>query len=59
MSEVYDDSVSRPLGPEALPEPDPRVRFGFGRPPEPVTEPVTEPGRHPAGQAEGKGGQFR
>ena len=39
---TYDDGKSRPLGPEALPEPDPRLA-GFNR--SPATEPV--PVRHP------------
>lgn len=52
---VYDDSKSRPLGPESLPEPDPRIRDGSGR--QPATEPAPAQDRHEAGRPEG--GQFR
>jgi len=54
----YDDGrqPSVPVGPGQLPEPDPRVAGGFGKPPVRETIPVE---RHPAGDDQGRGGRFR
>jgi hypothetical protein len=53
MSDTYDDGRKPPvpIGPSQLPEPDPRIRDGFGR--QPVTEPAPAQDRHP------QTGQFR
>jgi hypothetical protein len=55
----YDDGgrgKSVPIGPDQLPPPDPRLVNGFGGAPVRETIPVV---RHPAGEAEGRGGQFK
>jgi hypothetical protein len=53
---MYDNSVSRPMDDVPPPPPDPRLVNGFGGAPVRETIPVE---RHPAGEAKGRGGQFR
>lgn len=53
---MYCNAKSVPIGPEMLPEPDPRIAGGFGR--QPVTETIPVE-RHPAGTEGGQGGRFR
>ena len=54
------DATQKPtvvgIGPDALPDPDPRVAGGFGQPPV-RDEPTPAQDRHPAGVPEG--GRFR